>query len=384
MGLRFRQSFQLFPGVRLNLSGRGVSASFGLPGATINVSKRGIGSTIGVPGTGVSFSQSHGGGSSSPPAPPIPAPSPLAYVPPQPSYAQIQAFQFREINSASVENLTSHSLIELRDLIAQAREQRVEIESDLNEANAMLMRDARDLERRQRSIFRFFYKKRIEALEESVPETASEVERLTEWRESTHIDLTIETGMEAQKAYASLVRAFDKLCGSLKIWDITSDRHGNRVIERSYASRQISRIPTTLDYAGSDLVSFNGRAMRFGNVNGEDILIYPGIVLMPRNDGAFALVDLREVELISHTLQFVEEYDVPADTQVAGYTWAKVNKDGSPDRRFNGNYQIPLAIYGRLLFMTAGGVEEEYQFSNASAAVEFARAFKAYQAALSA
>jgi Protein of unknown function (DUF4236) len=384
MGLRFRQSFQLFPGVRLNLSGSGVSASFGVAGATINVGKRGVRSTVGIPGTGVSFSQLHGGGSSSPQAPATPAPSPFAHVPPQPFYAQFQAHQMREINSASVESLTSHSLVELRDLIAQARTQRGEIDADLKEANAMHARDTRDLQRRQRSIFRFMYKKRIAALEESVPETASEVIRLTEWRDSTHIDLTFETCMEAQKAYASLARAFDTLRSSSKIWDITSDRHGNRVIERSYASRQISRMPTTLDYAASDLVRFDGRAMRFGNINGEDILIYPGVVLMPRDDGAFALVDLREVELTSHALQFVEEETVPPDTQVAGYTWAKVNKDGSPDRRFNGNYQIPLAVYGRLLFMTAVGVEEEYQFSNASAAFEFARAFTAYQAALSA
>jgi Protein of unknown function (DUF4236) len=222
MGLRFRQSFQLFPGVRLNLSGSGLSASFGVPGATINVGGRGVRSTVGIPGTGVSFSQSHGGGSTPAPppqAPPSPTPSPFAYVPPQPSYAQIQAFQMREINSASVESLTSDSLVELRDLIAQARTQRGEIDADLNEATAMHERD---------------------------------------------------------------------------------------------------------------------------------------------------------------------DEAVPADTQVAGYTWAKVNKDGSPDRRFNGNYQIPLAVYGRLLFVSAGGIEEEYQFSNASAAAEFARAFTAYQAALSA
>lgn len=386
MGLRFRQSFQLFPGVRLNLSGSGVSASFGVPGATLNIGTDGIRSTVGIPGTGVSFSQLHTG-ESTPASPPqrlpSPSPSPFVHVPPQPSYAEIQAFQMREINSASVENLTSHSLVELRDLVAQARAQRGEIEADLNEATAMNDRDVRDLERRQRSIFRFLYKKRIAALEVSVTETAGEIQRLSEWRESTHIDLTIETSMEAQKAYASLARAFDALRGSAKIWDVTSDRHGNRVIERSYASRQISRMPTTLDYVGSDLVRFDGRALRFGNVNGEDILIYPGVVLMPRDDGAFALVDLREVELTSHALQFVEDEAVPHDTQIVGHTWAKVNKDGSPDRRFNGNYQIPLAVYGRLIFMTAGGIEEEYQFSNSSTAMEFARAFAAYQAALS-
>ncbi|HGU0999449.1 TPA: DUF4236 domain-containing protein [Escherichia coli] len=39
MSLRFRQTFTLFPGVRLNIGKRGISASIGVPGATVNVGK---------------------------------------------------------------------------------------------------------------------------------------------------------------------------------------------------------------------------------------------------------------------------------------------------------------------------------------------------------
>jgi hypothetical protein len=289
----------------------------------------------------------------------------------------------REINSAAVEQLTSHSLVELRDLLAQARSQRGEIEADLKEGEAQLVREKEDLSQRQRSLFRLFYKKSIAKLESSIPETEAEVERLRGWLDSTHIAMLFETSDAAKRAYGSLVRAFETLRNSTAIWDITSDRHGDRVIERSYASRTIMRQPVTLDYAATDLVRFAGRAMRFGNVNGEAILAYPGIVLMPRADGAFALIDLREIKLEFAATQFVEDEAVPPDSQVVHYTWAKVNKDGSPDRRFRGNYQIPVCLYGRLMFSSPGGVQEEYQFSNVHAAGEFARAFEAYQAALS-
>lgn len=47
--------------------------------------------------------------------------------------------------------------------------------------------------------------------------------------------------------------------------------------------------------------------MRFENVNGDDILIYPGVAVMPRADGAFALVDLRELEVGADTRGFVED-----------------------------------------------------------------------------
>jgi len=377
MGLRFRHSFVLFPGVRLNLSGGGISATFGVPGASVNVGSRGVGSTVGIPGSGLSFSSNLTPNARLPGAPQY-VPTPDA----NPPSAYWQSTQMREINSASVEQLTSEGLVDLRDMIAQARTQRREIETDLAEARAALDRDSTDLDRRQRSLFRVFYKRRIAELEESVPEAEQEIARLTEWLESTHIDISFETGDAAKKAYASLARTFDALRGCTKVWDVTSDRITNRVVERSFASRALSRTPVVLNYADSDLVRFAGRAMQFPNINGEDILIYPGIALMPREDGAFALIDLREIDLAFNGLQFVEDETVPPDSQVIGRTWAKVNKDGSPDLRFKMNYQIPICHYGRMVFTTAAGIEEEYQFSNANLANNFAVAFGNYQQAL--
>ena len=62
MGFRFRKSIKLFPGVRLNLSKTGISASVGRPGATINLSERGTHGTVGIPGTGISYSEKLSGG----------------------------------------------------------------------------------------------------------------------------------------------------------------------------------------------------------------------------------------------------------------------------------------------------------------------------------
>lgn len=376
MGLRFRQSFQLFPGVRINVSGSGVSATFGVPGASVNLGPGGVRSTVGLPGTGLSYSHHHCG--SEGPAPGTPQP----LAPQTPNYALQQFFRMREINSAAVEDLSSHSLVKLRDMIVQARSQRKEIAADLAEAQTLYQNDSADLERRQRSLFRIFYKRRIAELEHSVPQTEAEIQRLTQWQANTHIDMQFETSEAAHKAWGHLVRTFEALRGSVRIWDITSDRDVHRVIERSAASRNIDRKPVKLEFSSSDLIQFDGRAMRFGNANGEDILIYPGMVVMPRADGAFALIDLREVQLAFELQNFIEHEQVPSDSTLVGETWAKVNKNGTPDLRFKDNYRIPIALYGKMLFTSAGGVEEEYQFSNAEAAKEFARAFEGYKSAL--
>ncbi len=58
MGLNFRKSITILPGVRLNLSKSGVSASFGKKGIRQSISTTGRArTTIGIPGTGVYYTK---------------------------------------------------------------------------------------------------------------------------------------------------------------------------------------------------------------------------------------------------------------------------------------------------------------------------------------
>src|SRR6266446_3002820 len=55
MGFRFRKRIKLFPGLWLNASKSGISASIGGKGATMNISKKGVRESVGLPGTGISY-----------------------------------------------------------------------------------------------------------------------------------------------------------------------------------------------------------------------------------------------------------------------------------------------------------------------------------------
>jgi hypothetical protein len=58
MGLRFHKSISILPGVKLNISKTGISASVGGRGATVNIGKGGrVRGTVGAPGTGISYSE---------------------------------------------------------------------------------------------------------------------------------------------------------------------------------------------------------------------------------------------------------------------------------------------------------------------------------------
>jgi len=56
MGWRYRRSFRIAPGVRLNMGKSGLtSLSVGGRGATLNLGKRGATTTVSLPGTGLSY-----------------------------------------------------------------------------------------------------------------------------------------------------------------------------------------------------------------------------------------------------------------------------------------------------------------------------------------
>ena len=52
---RFRKTFSVLPGVKINLSKTGVSTSLGGKGATLNVGHGKQNVTLGIPGTGLSY-----------------------------------------------------------------------------------------------------------------------------------------------------------------------------------------------------------------------------------------------------------------------------------------------------------------------------------------
>lgn len=66
MGLRFRRSIKILPGVKLNLGKKSAGVSAGTTGARYSVNSSGRKtSTVGIPGTGLSYSKSSGGGKKS-------------------------------------------------------------------------------------------------------------------------------------------------------------------------------------------------------------------------------------------------------------------------------------------------------------------------------
>lgn len=382
VGLRFRKSFQLFPGVRLNVGKSGLSATFGVPGASLNFGSRGARATIGLPGTGLSYSTRLDAGALADEAGALPVWRYEPSRPPAPSTTPVQDATTREIRSARVEDLTSESLVAFKKMISDAEKQRKDLANDKTSRLDDLSRVNQELSRRKASIFSFFYRKRLADLSQKASEIDEIVAELEDLLAATYVALDFSLSDRARVSYDALVTAFGALAATSAAWDITSDQQVDRVRERSHASRSVNRRPVRLAMSDSPVLRFEGKALTFPNANGSPFLLYPNLVLVPHRDGQFALIDYSDLSVDAAVVSFVESETVPRDATVVGHTWEKTNKDGSPDRRFNGNRQLPICSYGRLAFSSPSGINEEFQFSSSEAALSFGRAFADHKAAL--
>jgi hypothetical protein len=382
MTLRFRRSVRVFPGVRLNFSSSGVSTTIGGRGASLTVGPRGTSVNVGLPHTGVSF-HSHSGR-------PQPESSTFGKPPaslPEPSgspTAQIDSsFLPGEIRSAENEAITSVGLRAFLNLLVEANRESHRLKSELPSLQGQLTSTQTKAYKWQNGvILKHLLRERYATILSDFQSAQKEVNELKKSIEQCRVAVEIEMSGGMDQSYGVLVEAFRELAACDISWDTTSEAAVDQVKERSHASRQITRTRIIPDCRPADVIAPSRPSLRFPNANGGDLYILPGLLLIFKRAEDFALINLREVRLTYNATRFQEEEGVPSDSRVTGHTWKKVNKDGSPDRRFSANDQIPIAEYGILRFISAAGLNEEYMFSNAAKVEKFRAAFAAHQAAV--
>ena len=177
---------------------------------------------------------------------------------------------------------------------------------------------------------------------------------------------------------------FEQLCQSHRVWDTISERGVDRAVERTTAHSRIERRPVRFQRGFCDLIDSEWPVPHLENANGGDVYLFPTFLLYRVSATNFALLEYPEVEASYRQQRFIEDEEVPADAVVVDHTWAKANKDGSPDRRFSNNYQIPVVRYGKLRLSSATGLNEEYLISNDERLRAFSRSLDALIASIKA
>lgn len=384
MGLRFRRSVRLFPGVRLNFSRSGVSTSVGMRGASLTIGSRGTYANVGLPGSGLSQRTRL----DPPPNPRVrqsaPPRSPASKngLTPSDSASELRTDNETLIESADVSVLTSAGLGELKHLINEAAIRRAVLRGQLTKAEKGLSQASGRLKLAQSLVVRLFTERAIPRLLDRANKASDAVEETRAQLDGCYVEVDFAFDNAAHGSYAALARSFDALRRAQRIWDITATSAVNQLAERTAASIAVRRVPVTFDLSNSDTIRSKYQALRLGNVGGRDLHLHPGFILMGDQNLDFALIEWSDFECKFSSTRVVEEETPPADAQRDGTTWKKANKDGSRDQRFSDNREIPIMRYGEMAFSSPGGLRELYQVSHHENASEFAQSIAAHKCAV--
>ena len=382
MGWRFRHSFKVIPGVRLNLSKSGLSASIGGAPFTMNVGPRGVIGTASLPGTGISYRHHFGGFEPHQSNAPLPAPSSFPGAVPAPTPIPgsmpipLSTMAIQEVHSASTELLTSESLKELKRVIQTAYEEHEDISVQLQTARQELDRaNSRCLSWWNRFMLQRFFKTKFEQRKADMHTAGAKVAELSEQLRLTTVTTQVDISREQAEPYYQMRDAFAGLSECAAVWDIKSYQATDKFHERTTAETRVDRKPVTFALSSCDLIQWEQKVPHIQNAKGGDLFLYPGFILYRAVKEAFSVIDFHDVRHHAAVVSFQEEQAIPQDSKVIGQTWAKANKDGSRDRRFANNHQIPIVAYASLSLKSSTGLWEDFQFSNPERLLPFLRAW---------
>lgn len=427
MGIRFQKRVSIFPGFRLNFSASGVSATIGMRGASVTLGGRGGPmANLGIPGSGLSTRFSLRGSTQQRSSEPV-SQWPTAVGDPEAQktldhlHDRIlqRAFgrsnesapppppKMDTIGSAATSELTSPHLIELQNLIAEATARHIEaerlvahyerqtsdktraVEKCRDEINAV----QQNLHKWRKSPLRFFYGSKIRKAQSRTTELSqqaasvisdlnaarSSLQDAENARDESWLDGSFPLDGPASSAWRAVEQAFFTLSNSEKIWDLTAERHKRAGEERSSATRLLDRKTTNLTISNLEFFAPEFDGLRWHNANGDDLYLYPGLLLVARDVTDFAVIDLKSVKFEFDATKFDERETPPSDSKRVGSTWEYANKDGTRDLRYRDNREFPLMLYGQIRFRSDTGLNEHFMFSNLEACAGFSDALSAFE-----
>ena len=140
---------------------------------------------------------------------------------------------------------------------------------------------------------------------------------------------------------------------------------------RSTASQTYERVKTSFSLQELPGIKSTFNALCLQNNNGADIYIYPGFLVMFNSEENFGILELNKIDILFSETNFIESEQRPSDSVLVKYVWEKANKNGSRDKRFADNRQLPVMKYGEITLFKRGAIHEKYMLSNSKKADEF-------------
>lgn len=329
MGFRYRKSINLGGGFRVNISKSGIGYSWGIKGARITKTANGkIRGTVSIPGTGISYVEEIGGRKKNV----------------NPTKRKSQISNNVPVNTPIGKSIEIINMNEFQPIEYEALLNRIKKVSNINLISTIL-------------IWTFL----LSAMPVFMLTGIAGIGLKIYVHHKLGIPMEYEFDEESQKAYDNMCATWMSLNENKKFWQIISESTINQRTSGG-ANRGITRIPAKAINNVPHFIKPN--VSPFGlQLRGKQLFFLPDklLVISGRKVGALSYED---VKIDFGTISFVEHLAVPKDSKVTGKTWLKVNKNGTPDKRFKANRQIPVCEYGRVVIRSGDALYVEMMCSN--------------------
>jgi len=283
-----------------------------------------------------------------------------------------------DFGGGNIGAMTSAGLSQFKELLIATQARERAIRSDIRKARFQYALSWTTRALAWSSLVSVISKSARARAQQAVALRRAEIATLDGNLQASRISVSFNMETPVAEPHQRSLGAFDQLAASSGRWALKTSQMIDRVKARSMSNAVVDRRATQLTRRTDPLVDTADLPLSLPVQNGRStVYFYPGFVLVvdaARSD--FALIDLKELEISHTTTNFTEEERIPSDARLVRKVWAKSNKDGSRDRRFRDNRELPVMLYGELTLRSKGGLHEAFLFSRHDACEAFVRAIK--------
>lgn len=329
MGFRYRKSINLGGGFRVNFSKSGVGYSWGRKGYRITKTAKGrTRTTTSIPGTGLSWVNEQERKNTQNPQP----------------RSQPQASSPDSVYAYSIENATANEMVpaQLEDFIDAIKRYR-NIHTVFNVFLVIFLLLSVD------TVFLIFF-------------CAVLAIKLI-YRFAGRIPVIYEYDSYGQKQLEQMQQIMTVLSENHALWQVNDVYNNQRTRVHAGAGRSLARTAISVKKRQPPFLLTNTVCYSI-NLKKEKLYILPDKILVTQGSKVGA-VPLSELNISFKTQRFIED-SAPKDATILGYTWQYVNNNGTPDRRFKNNRQLPICNYGSIELNSSQGFNTMLHCSNIS------------------
>ncbi len=175
------------------------------------------------------------------------------------------------------------------------------------------------------------------------------------------------------KKWKDFSKTFEKLWQSTRIWRVLGTTHIDKADERTPAD--LARRRQEIRYAHKIIpfIKCTQEPISLLLKDETEIYMYSAFSIIIESE-TITVCSTNEIIVNMDIIDYIEDENIASDTESVRSTWEKANVDGTKDKRYATNEQIPIVLYGLLTIVLPSQKKERLLFSNTKSSQAVAEA----------